>query len=292
MSVAMWFSALNGNLLIDPVKRSSFAIRTRRITRALNLELRSTDSENANSFYVGSYGRNTAIPSVSDIDLLYHLPVSLYHQYNAYVGNGQSALLAAVRAALLTTYPSTQISGDGQVVVIEFTDNVKYEVLPAFLNDAGGYTFADSNGGGSWRGCHPKAEMEAFSSRNAASNYNLVCLGRMAREWRNHNSVSMSGMLIDTLAYQFMETWPHRDKSFLYYDYLTRDFFHFVANQPTNQSYWRAPGSCSYVYGDGFHYKARQAELRALRALDHLDKRQDWSVKQEFREIYGPKFPD
>lgn len=291
MSVAMWFAALNGHLLIDQVKRSSFATRTRRITRVLNLNLRSTDSETANSFYVGSYGRNTAIPSVSDIDLLYHLPVGLYHQYNAYAGNGQSALLGAVRAALLTTYPNTKIAGDGQVVVIEFTDNVKYEVLPAFLNEGGGYTFADSNHGGSWRGCHPKAEMEAFAARNATTNQNLVFLGRMAREWRNWNSVSMSGMLIDTLAYQFMETWPHRDKSFLYHDYLTRDFFHFVANQPTNQSYWRAPGSGSYVYGGEFHFKARQGELRALEAIDYLAKGQDWSAKQKFREIYGPKFP-
>lgn len=291
MSVAVWFSTFNGELQIDSAKRSSFAARTRRITRALNLNLRSTDSETANSFYVGSYGRNTAIPSVSDIDLLYHLPVSLYNQYNAYIGNGQSALLGAVRAALLTTYPNTRIAGDGQVVVIEFTDNVKYEVLPAFLNEGGSYTFADSNGGGTWRVCHPKAEMNAFATRDAAANNNLVFLGRMAREWRNWNSVSMSGMLIDTLAYQFMETWTHRDKSYLYHDYLTRDFFHFLANQPTNQPHWRAPGSSSYVYGSGFQYKARQSELRALEALEYLAKGQDWSARQKFREIYGPKFP-
>ena len=34
----------------------------------------------------------------------------------------------------------------------------------------------------------------------------------------------MSGMLIDTLAYQWIGDWPHRDKSYLYHDYLVRDF--------------------------------------------------------------------
>lgn len=85
MGIGEWFTLFNGRLLIDQEKRSSFAARTQRITRALNLNLRSTDSSTANSFYVGSYGRNTAIPSLSDVDLLYHLPYALYSKYNAYL---------------------------------------------------------------------------------------------------------------------------------------------------------------------------------------------------------------
>jgi hypothetical protein len=41
----------------------------------------------------------------------------------------------------------------------------------------------------------------------------------------------MSGMLIDTLAYQFMETYEHRSKSFLYHDYMARDFFDFLSKK-------------------------------------------------------------
>jgi hypothetical protein len=114
----------------------------------------------------------------------------------------------------------------------------------------------------------------------------------MARAWRDNNSVPMSGMLIDTLAYQFIETWAHRDKSYLYYDYMTRDFFNFLASQATTQQYWLAPGSGSYVYRKGmFEYKARQAELRAREALDYMKNGHDWSAKQKFREIYGTAFP-
>lgn len=292
MGVAEWFLGFCSELRIGTEKRSSLGYRTGRIAGQLNLDLRAVDSKTANRFYVGSYGRNTAIPSVSDVDLLYELPTALYSQYDAYATNGQSALLSVVKTSLQKTYGSSDISGDGQVVVIRFDDGVRFEVLPAFYNKGGGYTFADANSGGSWKTCKPKQEMEAFATRNANCNQNLVELGRMVRAWRDYNDVPMSGMLIDTLAYQFIDSWPHRDKSYLYYDFLTRDFFSCLAEQDSQQSYWSAPGSGSYVYRGGpFEYKARQAELRALEAIQFQSGSYDWSAKQKYREIYGTSFP-
>ena len=292
MGVGEWFSDYCVNLRISPDKRSSFGYRTNRIVKQLNYDLRSLDSSSANRFYVGSYGRSTAIPSVSDVDVLYELPSALYKTYDDYASNGQSALLALVKASMKKTYPTSDISGDGQVVVINFDDGIKFEVLPAFQNQGGGYTFADSNNGGTWKTCKPKQEMDAFANRNQSANKNLGELSRMARGWRDYNSVQMSGMLIDTLTYQFMETWAHRQMSYFYYDFMTRDFFNFLANQSTEQTYWLAPGSGSYVYRKGpFEYKARQAELRALEALQFQANGHDWSAKQKYREIYGLNFP-
>lgn len=292
MGVAEWFSDFCGTLRMGEGQRSSFAYRTSRITKAVNARFRNIDSDASYRFYVGSMGRRTAIPSVSDVDLLVELPASVFHQYNAYGGNKQSSFLNAVRLALQTTYPSSKISGDGQVVVISFTDNVTYEVLPAFLAENGGYIFADTNNGGSWKSCWPKQEMRAFADLDAACNKNLIELSRMVRAWRNTNSVPMNGMLIDTLAYQFMKTWPYREKSYLFYDYMTRDFFHFLANQNTEQAFWLAPGSNSYVWRKGdFEYKARQAELRALEAITHQSAGHDWSARQGYKVIYGTSFP-
>ncbi len=277
---------------MDSAKRSSLAYRTGRITKAVNLSFRNLDSDSAYRFYVGSLGRNTAIPSVSDADLLLELPSTVYHQYNAYSGNKQSALLTAVRAAIRTTYKTSDVFGDGQVVVVAFDDGVTYEVLPAFTNTGGGYTFADTNDGGSWRECKPKQEIEAFAQRNKDCNGNLVELGRMVRAWRDNYNVPMNGMLIDTLAFQFIGAWQYRDKSYLYYDYMTRDFFGFLAGQSSTQTHWLAPGSGSYVYRKGlFKYKARQAELRAQEAIAFQTAGYDWSAKQKYREIYGTRFP-
>ena len=40
----------------------------------------------------------------------------------------------------MNTYPTSRIGGDGQVVVIQFDDGIKFEVLPAFVNKGGGYS--------------------------------------------------------------------------------------------------------------------------------------------------------
>ncbi|PAJ80638.1 SMODS domain-containing nucleotidyltransferase [Burkholderia ubonensis] len=293
MGEGEWFSQFCGALRINAEKRGSISYRTGRIVGQLNYDLRDKlDSKSAYRFYVGSYGRSTAIPSVSDVDLLYELPYALYQRFHGHTGNGQSALLALVKNSIRNTYSVSDIAGDGQVVVINFDDGVRFEVLPAFENVDGSYTFADSNGGGSWRVCKPKHEMNAFSARNTACNGNLVELSRMARAWRDTNNVSMSGMLIDTLAYQFIANWSHRDKSYLYYDYLTRDFFNYLANLDTSQTYWLAPGSGSYVYrSDVFQFKARSAELRAIEAIGHQLKSENWSARQKYRAIYGTAFP-
>ena len=292
MSIAQYFQDFCYQLPVPTDKRSSIARRTATIVRRLNTDFRDTTSDTANRFYGGSYGRNTAVSSLSDIDLLYVLPYSVYKQYDGHLGNGQSSLLQAVRASLNTTYPNSPVIADGQIVKIAFTDGITYEIVPVFLNTDASYTYADSNDGGSWKTCKPKHEIDAFSVRNDDCNSNVVELGRMVRAWRDYNIVPMRGMLIDTLVYQFLETWEFRKKSYLYYDYMTRDFFGFLARQDPEQNHWRAPGSGSYVWRGGkFEYKARQAQLRALEALEYLGKNQDWSAKQKFREIYGTAFP-
>jgi hypothetical protein len=114
----------------------------------------------------------------------------------------------------------------------------------------------------------------------------------MMRVWRDYNSVPMSGMLIDTLAYQFIENYDHRDKSFPYHDYMTRDFLHFLANQNERQEYWRAPGSKSPVYRKGiFERKAIASYSKSLEAIQYDDDRHAWSRRQKWREIFGPLYP-
>jgi len=292
VSVSQYFQDFCYQLPVQTEKRSSIAYRTATVVRRLNTDFRDTTSDTSNRFYGGSYGRNTAVGSLSDIDLLYILPYATYVQYNARAGNKQSSLLQAVRASLNTTYPNSAVIADGQIVKIGFTDGITYEIVPVFLNDGGSYTYPDSNDGGYWKTCKPKHEIEAFIGRDGVCNGNAVQLGRMVRAWRDYNNVPMGGMLIDTLVYQFMEKWEYAKKSYLYYDLMTRDFFGFLARQSGEQTYWLAPGSGSYVWRGGkFENKARQAELRAIEALDHLQKGQDWSAKQKFREIYGTAFP-
>ncbi|MDQ8180361.1 hypothetical protein [Pelagicoccus sp. SDUM812005] len=249
MGLGEWFSSFCDNLRVKD--GGTIANRYKAITRRLNADFWNTTSETSHSLYVGSYGRNTAITGFSDLDMVFELPAELYFQYDAYTGNGQSALLQSVRNSMQKTYSSSSIDGDGQVVVVSFTDGITFEVLPVFYNKSDSYTFPDSNRGGTWKTTNPRPEIKAIRDRNSVCNGNLIWLCRMARAWKREWDIPMGGLLIDTLAYQFIENWEYRDKSYLYYDYMSRDFFRYLANQDKEKSYWKAPGSGQYVYKKG-----------------------------------------
>ena len=168
----------------------------------------------------GSYGRKTAIQGFSDLDMVFCLPYSVYERYNNYRGNGQSALLQAVRKSIQKTYSTTNIGADGQVIQVPFTDGIEFEVVPVFDNADRSFTFPDANGGGSWRTTHPRPEIDAIRNRNRECNGNLVHLCRMMRAWKSTWNVQIGGLLVDTLAYQFIDGWKYRTKSYLYFDYM------------------------------------------------------------------------
>lgn len=293
MGLADWFRTFCSKIQVN--NEESISRRYKAITRRLNKDFWDTESETSHSFYTGSYGRNTAIHSISDIDMIFQLPYAEYERYKDYVGNGQSALLQAVRSSIKKTYSVTNIGADGQVILIPFDDGITFELVPAFVNKDGSYTYPDSNDGGHWRITDPKPEIEAIRKRNGECNYNLVPLCRMMRAWKSQWSVPIKGLLIDTLAYQFIDTWQYKDKSYLYFDFLCRDFFQFMADQDREQEFWRAAGSGQYVYGkDLFQYRAKRCYNISLEAIEHemADPKREWSAKQKWREIFGTYFPD
>jgi hypothetical protein len=224
--------------------------------------------------------------------MIFRLPYSQYKKYNEYTGNGQSALLQAVRTSLKKRYSTSDIGADGQIIAIHFDDDLTFEIVPAFICDDNSYTFPNANDGGSWKKTDPKPEIKAIRDRNADCNSNLVPLCRMMRAWKKEWNVPIGGLLIDTLAYQFINTWEHRDKSCVYYDYMSRDFFQYMKNQDKSKSYWLAPGSGQYVWKKGdFQYKATRCYNISLEAISHNGKDETWSAKNKWRDIFGTDFP-
>ena len=290
MGLADWFSIFCDNIQVR--NKAKISTRYKAITKRLNRDFWGTNSEDSHSLYVGSYGRNTAIHGTSDVDMVFRLPRSIYQRYNNYIGNGQSALLQAVRNSVKTTYSDTDIGADGQVILVYFTDGITFELVPGFLNTGGSYTYPDSNGGGNWKTTNPKPEIEAIRTRNNKCNRNLIPLCRMMRSWKAEWNVPINGLLIDTLAYQFIINWKYRNQSHSYYDWMCRDFFDYMARQNTDQKYWKAPGSGQRVYGGRFQYKAKRCYNIALKAIDHENANRGWSAKQQWREIFGTSFPN
>jgi UTP:GlnB (protein PII) uridylyltransferase len=286
-----WFQTFCSNIKIIDDKIENISYRYKRITKQLNKDFWNSDSDTTHSLYVGSYGRKTAI-HVSDIDMIFQLPYEKYKQYDTYQGNGQSALLQEVKSSIEKTYKS-YMRADGQVIRVDFDDGINFEIVPCFLNNDDSFTYPDTNNGGSWKITNPKPEIAELTAANDRWNRNLKRLCKMTRAWKDKWDAPIGGLLIDTLAYNFMSNWGNRDKSYSYYDWMSRDFFAYLKDQNQQQEYWLAPGSNQRVYRKGrFEYKALQCYNIALEAIQYNTDKKEWSAKQKWREIYGTKFPE
>lgn len=249
-----------GNHPIDMDTRSLISKRYKTITKAVNGDFWNSNSETDHSRYVGSYGRGTAI-NVSDLDVLVELPNSEYDHFTSLIGNGPSRLLQAVKKAIQDTYPKTDIHGDGQVVVVSFSDGMKFEILPAFRHlDAWGdwdgtYIYPDSNMGGNWLTTNPKAEQDAMAAKNGYWNTNGLlfdtCKHIRAMRAEHFYSYHLSGILIDSFVYNAIGGW-HWLKEGEEGGGGTVSFEQSLLNEYNRMSSWMiyAPGSAQKVDGE------------------------------------------
>jgi hypothetical protein len=283
MSISDDFKAFLDNIKID--NAATISLRYGEVTAALNKEFRDTDSKTANSLQVGSYGRWTAIKGISDLDMIYVMPAG---KWETYKDGRQYELLRDAKAAIKQRYPSTTVKVDRLVVRVLYQD-FHIEVMPAFKLADGSYKYPDTANGGSWKVTKPQAELDEMREANERKNRNLRRLCKMGRAWKNKHGVAMGGLLIDTLAYNFLESTDYYDtKSYYYYDYMCRDFFKFLADQP-KQSEYAAPGSRQRVrVKKRFERKAKKAYELCLKAIDASGQKNE---RQKWRDVFGNAYP-
>lgn len=277
------------NLLVDNTDEINTSIGE--LAKKLNKEYYDlTDNTSENIYLVGSMGRGTSIKGVSDIDLIFNLPIEVYDKYNAYTSNGQSALLQEIKGCLLSRYPKTDISGDGQVVVIDFA---KYtvELVPGFIQSDKSFIYPDANDGGSWEITKPLDEIIACNWSDTFSNGNYKKVCKMMRSWRNYVGFPFGGLLIDTLVNDFFENhtifkYSNSEKYLELFKYL----FKYFMKQDKDQEYWIAPGSKQEVYNKNHGVFVNKANL-AYEKIKDLDVDSS-SLNDYFREIFGPAYPE
>lgn len=244
---------------IDMETRSSISYRYKRLTKAVNMEFWDSASDTAHSRYVGSYGRGTAI-NTSDLDVLMELPNEEYDHFTSLTGNGQSRLLQVVKNAIFDIYPNTDIRGDGQVVVVKFSDGMKFEILPAFQNLSGWgtwdgtYKYPDTHMGGNWMTTNPMAEQDAMDKKDSyyQSNGLLKDTCKHIRFVRSEyfSSSHLSGILIDTFVYDAIKDWhwlrtgeEGSGKPFGTYEQSLLDYYNGFIYNDYSSPYLFAPGS-------------------------------------------------
>ena len=288
MTVSEMFSGLLDNLKVDNADQIS--LRYDEITSSLNKKFRDTESKTANTLQVGSYGRWTAIKGISDLDMLYIMPKG---KWDTYKNGKQSQLLTDVKDAIKARYPKTNVRVDRLVVTVTYT-NFHVEVQPVFEesddNGESYFKYPDTYNGGSWKVTKPRQEIAAMKEFVNQKNKNLRRLCKMARAWKNKHGVAMGGLLIDTLAYNFLKsTSDYDDKRFMYYDWMSRDFFTYLMEQP-NQDHYKALGSGQNVkVKKKFQKEAKKAYELCLKAIDA---EKDSSVNKKWKKVFGRPFPD
>ena len=136
------------------------------------------------------------------------------------------------------TANTLQVGSFGRKTVINGISDLDIEVQPVFEQEEGSFKYPDTKNGGSWKITKPREEIDEISSADKDKNQNLRCLCKMARAWKNKHGVAMGGLLIDTLAYNFLKSTDYYDdKSFSYYDWLSRDFFKYLSELPEQTEY-------------------------------------------------------
>lgn len=282
------FQKFLGNIKITDDTAGTISYRYGRITKSLNNYFRDIDSTTANSLQVGSYGRYSGIKGISDLDMLYFIPSSQWNDYNK--SGGQLKLLQDTKKAIEGTYSSSDIKVDRCVVTVKFADGTHIDVQPVFEIEDQDYKYPDTYGDGSWKITKPRKEMNAMTEAEPNQNKNLRRLCKMARSWKSNSGVCMGGLLIDTLAYNFLNSTTYYDtKSFAYYDEMSRDFFKYLYDQPKDQSEYGALGSKQRVkVKKSFKRKSKKAYDLACEAIGATS---DLTSHNKWRDIFGNDFP-
>ena len=277
MNIEKTFKEFEKEIHLDSL--SKYQTSLAEITKKLNKKYYDSDSEDDHRIIVGSIGRGTAVKGVSDVDMIFEMPREVYNRFNGHDGNKQSDLLQEIRSVLKDRYPRTEIRGDGQVVDVIF-DDYTIEIVPGFREDDDSFTYPDSNDGGSWKKTDPLPEQKAVKEITGKCSYNnMVRLCNMLRIWKNHRGFPFGGLLIDTLAYNFLtEQSSHRHDGYADSIKLLKAAFNYLSKEDPDQAYWLALGSNQQVYNSGegrFVRKAKTAYNKLENARDDDDKIED-----------------
>lgn len=288
MSLETDFEIFIGNL--EPTNISEMEITVGEIAKKLNKNYYNLDSDKTSHMYiVGSVGRETAIKGVSDLDILFDLPVEVFKRFDAYKEKKQSSLLQEVKNVLKARYPNTDISGDGQVVVIKF-NKYTVELVPGFKQSDDRFKYPDTNNGGSWKYTDPLPEISESKKTAEDTDNNFKYIANMLRAWKNKQGFKFGGLLIDTITYKFLnEKTDYRNIGFDSYLDMTKALFEYIKGLDKDQSYWYALGSNQQVYNCDNGKFITKAEKAYKKIKDLTANSSD--VNKKLRQVFGTQFP-
>ena len=190
---------------------------------------------------------------------------------------------------LQTTYPQTDVRGDGQVAVVPF-NSCKVEVVPAFPCQGGGYLICDTHQGGRYKRVHPEAESAALDGTDAALNGNMRKLTRILKQWQRHCNLSIKSFQIEALVMETLPLLNYGGCDEFWFDWLVRDALGHMIGRANGCFTMPVTGEVIQL-GDAWLSKASSAHGHALRACVLEDGNRETLAGDEWQEIFGTMIP-
>lgn len=289
-SVGTRFDNFLSNISLTAANRQDAKIKYDGVAGKLHSYYYPTTTYNGSTkLLIGSYGKGTAVRPPRDVDVRFLMPAGEFKRYDNYIGNGQSQLLQDIKRILQQRYPSTDISADGQVVVVPFTNGHTVELLPAWLASSGKYIIPDTHAGGSWKLADHTAELAYVADSDKRSLGKTRAVIKMMKTWQSACNVPIKSLVIELRAVNFLQTWQYYDKSSMYYDWMVRDYFGELLKHVNGTC--PMPGIDEKIrYGDAWKSRAEAAHARAVKACEYEAADQAYSATEEWRKIFGSAF--
>lgn len=245
----------------------------------------------ANLFVMGSWVRETAVPTISDYDFAYELPARMTDSILHMTRRDAGTLTAIIEKTLREKYNYAHSLADEGVIRLKTMQGEIIDIRPCLRNESHHLIYLDHRKGGKWRIFDPYLGIDVFRALPQQIRDNLIFLCRASRIWRATHKVPISGILIDTLAHEFIHHSLYRHKNNQFQDCLFRDFMGFLAQCDREQPWWYAPASTEVINRTGpFESYAEEAFRQSQQATEQFAARHYRQAGLLWMNVFGDDY--
>lgn len=206
------------------------------------------------------------------------------------------SLLRGVERSLSGVYPGARVRQARPAVVVEFSDERRVGIIPAFhaASIDGGTRVSIAAPGGGWMPADPVAYRDWFQQCNNVQGVRGAAQGlsRLARAWKHYGGVPISSFYLELQAAKFMAS-----RTSVIYSYDVREFFRSLHEQelaavddPTTHRHIVQPCASSAdlkraLQETAFAASRTERALAKQRQGDTADSFDQWS------QVFSGQFP-
>jgi len=233
---------------------------------------------------IGGHAKGTAIHPARVADMLYVMPDELRPR-----DAGGSASLLGVMAAALPSRVAAQEAPEGGWLWIRCPDAAAIRLAPCFRTGGDKLLVARPETHGGWLVTDPVSETARLHDADLASGGKATHLLMMLKSWRRHTGAPISSFELELLVCEFTRTWIYPRRSLLFYDWMIRDFFFWLAHQTGREIL--TPGGLEplrlgHAWADAAEAAFACAQSACVRERENADEK----ALGEWQAIFGPAF--